>query len=183
MIRALDEHRLLLNIRPAQRSDLAALLRLENTCFETDRLSRRSLLRFTRPGRDATQSHLLLVAEADDREEVIADCLLLGRRQNTDAWYPTGRLYSLVVAPEYRGQQIALRLMHAVLTAAANRQMQRVRLEVDPANAQALALYRSLGFEQVDTLPGYYQNGRPALRLERALQPERSFTPNPTAHD
>lgn len=179
MIRELDERRSSLNIRFAQRSDLAALLRLENTCFDTDRLSRRSLLHFTRPAPDAAHPHLFLVTEADDHGEIIADALLLGRRSARGAWSATGRLYTLAVAPDYRGQRIALRLVEALLAAAGERGVQRIRLEVDPDNAPALALYRSLGFKEIQALPDYYQNARPALRLEHDLTPFGTSEPEP----
>lgn len=156
-----------MNIRMAQRADLAALLRLEAACFDTDRLSRRSFLRFTRPGPVTAHPYILLVAE---EHEITGYALLLYRRSQHRGNASTGRLYSLAVASAHRGQGVARRLLQAVREKAIERGLTRIRLEVDPANTPARALYGELGFIQTDFLPAYYENGRPALRMEWVLR-------------
>lgn len=166
MIRAPHGYRPCLNLRPAQRADLSALLKLEAVCFDTDRLSRRSLLWFTRPTHDVEHPHLFIVAED---VSVVGYALLLWRRRAGEKTPNTARLYSLAVSPAHTGQGIARALLRHLFTMAADRGISRIRLEVDPENHPAMALYRRLGFAPVASLPNYYENGRPALRLQRTL--------------
>lgn len=65
-------------------------------------------------------------------------------------------MMNLAVAPAYRRQGIARRLVEALI-----RELEAdnhsLTLEVRASNAPALALYQSLGFRQVGRRPRYYQ--------------------------
>jgi len=70
------------------------------------------------------------------------------------------------VLPEYRGQGIGTSLMKACeerLPAEA------VRLSVRLSNADAIRLYKNLGYYPVETWTRYYQDGEDALVLEKKL--------------
>lgn len=62
-------------------------------------------------------------------------------------------LHKVMVHPACRGQGLGTQLMQAALENC----LTRVLLTVDPANTQALAVYRHLGFEVRETVPGYYR--------------------------
>ena len=89
-------------IRPASQQDLIRLLEIENSCFTTDILSRRSFQRFIQPG-----SHELLVADiGSSKSAVQAGYVLVLYRTGTSL----ARLYSIAVDPAYRGLKIAQQL-------------------------------------------------------------------------
>lgn len=76
-------------------------------------------------------------------------CLGFGQYWMTDAG--TAHLGRIIVSPLARGRGLGRLLMHA-LSAQAMREdgVQRLTLRVYRDNAAALALYRELGFQQVD---------------------------------
>ena len=47
------------------------------------------------------------------------------------------------------------------------------RLEVGTENAAARALYARAGYRVAEVLPGYYEDGTDALRLEKPLRGHR----------
>lgn len=58
----------------------------------------------------------------------------------------TGYISNVSVLPAWHGHRIASTLLAEALTAARTAGLRRVDLEVDPANAPAIALYRAAGF-------------------------------------
>lgn len=148
----------MLEIRPAVADDLDALLRLEERCFESDRLSRRSLNRFIKAG-----SHQLVTAVRSG--ELVGYALLLHRTATSLA-----RLYSIAVHPAFQGQGIANQLVAACEGVAREWHCAFMRLEVRTDNRHAAQLYRRHGYRQFGTAAGYYEDGCDALRLEKRLQ-------------
>ncbi|MBZ0161731.1 MAG: GNAT family N-acetyltransferase [Notoacmeibacter sp.] len=69
-----------------------------------------------------------------------------------------GEILTLAVARRYRRLGIGRLLMDAVLRHLYHERAQSLFLEVDEANAAALALYKRLGFKIVGQRPGYYEN-------------------------
>jgi len=61
---------------------------------------------------------------------------------------------NLAVAPEFRRKDVARALMRAFLDDAAG----TVYLEVRDSNTAARMFYKSMGFEEVSTRPGYYEH-------------------------
>jgi ribosomal protein S18 acetylase RimI-like enzyme len=143
-------------IRPARLDDLPVLVQLE-ALFPSDALSRRSLRRFI-----TAPNAVFLVADIDGG--VLGNLLMLTRARSRVA-----RIYSLIVDPAARGRGLARQLVIAAFNAAASRGAQALSLEVRTDNQAARALYESLGFEIVDTLPGYYDDGADGLRLARRI--------------
>jgi len=147
-----------ITIRPATRADIAGLEAME-ALFPTDRMSRRSLLRFLR-----VPNAVLLVADDADAG-IIGNLLILFRKGSDNA-----RIYSLVVAPAARGRGIARRLVTAAEETARARHCRRVSLEVRVDNEPARALYQSMDYALLQPLPGFYEDGADALRLSRPLK-------------
>ena len=146
-----------LSIRSARGEDLEQLMAIELVCFETDRLSRRSFLRFLRPG-----SHELLVITAGN--QVLGYVLLLFR-----AGTNLSRLYSIAVTPAAQGRGLSRQLLNAAEQAAQKRRCVFMRLEVNVGNAPAIALYQKGGYKTIGSLKHYYDNGDDALRMEKRL--------------
>ncbi|MDL2209971.1 ribosomal protein S18-alanine N-acetyltransferase [Desulfovibrio sp. OttesenSCG-928-O18] len=79
-------------------------------------------------------------------------------------------VYNIAVAAELRCKGIGKKLLRLTLEAAARNDISRAILEVRRSNVPAIALYRSLGFEQVGERKGYYHDtGEDALVLARPL--------------
>lgn len=157
-------------IREAQRSDVEALVALEEQCFSSDRLSRRSFQNFVKPG-----PHQLLVAVHDD--QVVGYSLLLFRTGTSLA-----RIYSIAVSPAWQGLGIARRLLTRSEETARNHRCVFVRLEVNTDNAVAIALYHKLGYVTFDRVEGYYEDGSDALRLEKRVHQGGNEYAQPAAY-
>jgi len=146
-------------VRPAQASDLATLMAIEERAFATDRISRKSFRRLLGSRHAAT-----LVAEIDGK---LAGYALVLFRAGTGV----ARLYSIAIAPEFSGRRLGPRLVEAAEQAALARGAGRLRLEVHEANAHALALYRRLGYREFGRHEHYYEDKGHALRFEKRLAP------------
>lgn len=72
--------------------------------------------------------------------------------------------------PDYRGRGFGARLLAAAERAARKRGRNRLRLEVRTRNRAARALYAQ--YRVVGRIDAYYEDGAPALRLERKLGTE-----------
>jgi predicted kinase/ribosomal protein S18 acetylase RimI-like enzyme/predicted peroxiredoxin len=147
-----------INIRYAVRDDVDPLVALETVAFETDRLSRRSFRDFI----DAPTARLR-VATIDGR---LVGYALTTWRKGTGV----ARLYSIATDPAQRGTGVAARLLEDAEDGACQNERAVMRLEVGTENAPALALYRRAGYHVVERLPGYYEDGTEALRLEKPLR-------------
>jgi [ribosomal protein S18]-alanine N-acetyltransferase len=143
-------------VRPAQHSDDAAILTLEEL-FPSDRMSLRSVRHFLK-----SPSARTWVAELDGA--VVGNLILVTRSGSRAA-----RIYSVVVAPQARGRRFAERMVRAAQTEARRLGLQRIKLEVRQDNAPARALYAKLGYVESAVLPGYYDDGADGLRLSKDL--------------
>lgn len=82
------------------------------------------------------------------------------------------RIHTVAVAPAHQGKGVGRSLLTYVMDAAEENGIRRFYLEVAPEKETAIGLYRSLGFETVKRLHGFFPDGRDALRMERtAAQP------------
>lgn len=149
------------SIRPAQEHDLQRLVEIENICFSSDILSRRSFQRFLRNG-----AHELLVAERklDKQRQIVGYVLTLYRTGTSLA-----RLYSIAVLPEHQGKGIARQLMLAAEKTALKQHCAYMRLEVNVNNASAIHLYEKLGYLPMGRISNYYDDGGDALRMEKVV--------------
>ncbi len=153
-------------LRAAVKTDLDALVALEERLFDADRISRRSFRRFITMPRDR-----LLVALVDDT--LVGYCLVFMHAATRLA-----RIYSIGVAPEARGQGIGEALILEAEAAAQSAGRIVMRLEVRADNDGAIALYRRLGYRQFGTYRDYYADHGDALRFERRIlfyEPSQDF--------
>lgn len=147
-------------IRQATLADLDALERLENSCFDSDRLSRRQLRYML------TKAHGVTLVW--DAEGAILGYVLVLFHAGTSL----ARIYSLAVDERARGQGIARALVVAAEEAARAHDRASIRLEVRPDNAAAIRLYESLGYRLFGRFDDYYEDHTEALRFEKMLLPE-----------
>lgn len=130
---------------------------LEIKAFPGDRLSRRSLARYL----DAP-SAALLVAQTDGR---LAGYGLLGLRRGGK----NASLYSICADPDLAGRGVGKALMAALERLAAERGRRSMTLEVRSDNLGAIGLYEKLGYVRFGEIEDYYDDGRSALRMRKAL--------------
>jgi ribosomal protein S18 acetylase RimI-like enzyme len=147
-----------INSEAATLEHLEQLLELEEQCFATDRLSRRSMRRFL-----ANDQSVFLVAL---QGKVCVGYLLIIFHRGTRL----ARLYSIAVGSDWQGQGIARKLMDAGETEASHRGALHFRLEVNHTNTHAINLYRSLGFVEFGLLPDYYDDHSDALRMQKRIR-------------
>ncbi len=147
-----------LSIREVAKSDLAALIELEERCFETDRLSRRSFRHWI-----TTQGRVFLVAEYEGK---VAGYMLILLLRGTRL----ARLYSVATAPELRGKGVARSLLMAGESAAKALGCHYLRLEVSKENPAAISLYSSMGYLQFGIYHDYYGDHTDALRMQKRIR-------------
>lgn len=145
------------SLREAIYNDLPLLLKIEQQCFATDRLSRRRMRFYI----DAP--HAVFVV-AEKGTELVGYGLLLMRRGTQ-----LTRLYSLAVLPEARGLGIAESVIGRLEECALARGKRFMRLEVSEQNLGAIRLYERLGFEQFGVYSQYYEDSSDALRMQKVL--------------
>jgi ribosomal protein S18 acetylase RimI-like enzyme len=146
------------HIRAATVADLDALLEIEQRCFDTDRLTRRSFRHMLTRAKAIT-----LVHERDGDLDGYALVLF-------HAGTALARLYSFAVLPEHQGLRIGARLLTAAEAATLEHGYATLRLEVRADNAAARALYQRAGYREMQRLPGYYEDHADGLRLEKTLE-------------
>lgn len=142
--------------RRATLADLGAVLTLESR-FPSDRISRRAF------------RHLLTRARAEvwvvvAGGRVVADAVVLFRQNSKRA-----RLYSIVTDPAVRGRGAGAQLLRAIERRAAAHHCRRIGLEVRASAARVIRWYRRHGYTPGARIPRYYEDGAPALRMEKAL--------------
>jgi len=142
-------------IRPANSKDVDELLRLENACFEHDRLSRTDFRNALRASRA-----LLLVHSEGGRLTAYALLRMKGRQ---------GHLHSLAVDPAARRGGLGRRLIAAAEAAARERGARHMQLELREDNGAAEALYASLGYRHHGTWLAYYEDESDAHCMQKDL--------------
>ncbi len=143
-------------IERACAADAPAILALESA-FPSDRMSARSVRRFIR-----SPAACVLVARLHG--ETVGALVLMLRRNS--CW---ARIYSVAVEPQRRGLGLGRRLIEAAEDQARERGCSGISLEVRADNGIARRLYASMGYHDDETLPGYYEDGAPGVRLRKAL--------------
>ena len=146
------------NIEPATLAHLEELLELEQQCFVTDQLSRRSMRRFL-----ANEQSVFRVAL--HQGHCIGYVLIVFHRGTRLA-----RMYSLAVGPEWQGHGIARKLIGSGEAEAQNRGALYIRLEVNNTNERAIGLYQSQGYIKFGLLHDYYEDHSDALRMQKRIR-------------
>lgn len=144
-------------IRPATRADLTALVALENSSFDTDRLARRNFQYMLSKANSA-----LLVARVGN---TIAGYILVLFHDGTSL----ARIYSIALDPAFRGQGIGDALVEAAEKVARDEDCAWMRLEVRPDNVPAIRLYERHGYRKFGLYEDYYEDHADALRYEKRI--------------
>jgi ribosomal protein S18 acetylase RimI-like enzyme len=145
-------------LRPAQPSDLDALLALENATFTSDLLSRRRMRHWI-----GADNGIFIVAV--DKSGALVGSTLLFTRADSDS----ARIYSLAIAKAARGQGLGARLIRELEKRSRKAGFKYMHLEVAHDNRAAIGLYEKLGYTRVRSIPGFYEDGKAAWRMEKAL--------------
>lgn len=144
-------------LRSATQADIDALTALENQCFTTDKLSRRSFRHFV------TTAHAQLLIATHQQQ--LAGYILLLYRKNT----VSARIYSLAVAAEFRKTGLGQQLITAAEQWALEYGRNTLQLEVRPDNIGAIRLYEKLGYQAFSTITDFYEDHSDAIRMKKTL--------------
>ena len=142
-----------MRIRRAEAGDLPSILAAERACFSPD-------LAFP------PETVSFLVAEATTL--VAEDGALFGFVGGfvSGGW---GKVVTLNVLSERRGEGVGRRLMDALEEELASLGARAIILEVSVENREAVSLYGKLGYEKVALLDGYYGPGKAAILMKKML--------------
>jgi [ribosomal protein S18]-alanine N-acetyltransferase len=143
-------------VRPAAAADLPRLAELEAAGFAEPWSPEMLSAELTHPG-----SVVLVAGGGDGRALSGYACFRLAAEG--------AELLRVAVAPEERGRGLARQLIAAGFERLRGAGVTSCFLEVRPANASALAVYRALGFEPRGRRSAYYRDGSDALVLRRDL--------------
>ncbi|AEH38007.1 ribosomal protein S18-alanine N-acetyltransferase [Halopiger xanaduensis] len=145
-------------IRPAERADLLAVVRIENASFAQP-WPYDAFERFLgEPG--------FLVATKGDTEVVgyvISDVSSTYGRE-------LGHIKDVAVHPEHRGDGVGSALLSRSIAVLASRGADSIKLEVRRTNDGAKRLYREFGFEPLRRVPDYYEDDEDAIIMIRKLE-------------
>ena len=80
-------------------------------------------------------------------------------KNNTDHW----DILQLIIDRRYQRRGLASLLLQFVIETAAEKQIQKIALEVRASNQPAMALYEKIGFRRVGVRKKYYRDGEDAV--------------------
>lgn len=155
-------------IRAAEVGDIPALIDIESTCFDSDKISKRQMHYLIVHGKT-----LWLVACEKKNNQLLGYGLCLLSNQ-----HKTARLYSLAVLPKYRGAHIASDLLTDLILKLRALSYQYCHLEVRTNDLKTQSLYRKYGFMNLKYLANYYQDGEDAVRMRLVLANKVSPPPH-----
>ena len=144
-------------IRTAVSSDISTLLRIENSSFQYDRISRRSFW------------HLLTSANSitliEEKNKQVRGYLTLLFRANSTVT----RVYSVATHSDFFGLGVAGKLLRVAEQIALNKQCGTIRLEIRKDNHASLKFFNTHGYQKFSEYPSYYQDGMDAHRFQKTL--------------
>jgi len=90
---------------------------------------------------------------------------IIGVKTNID----TTRILMLAVAKQHRRYGVGKSILTQFLKEVALQNIKQVELEVRIDNKQAISFYQKNGFNVIDALTKFYQNGEDAYLMKRAI--------------
>jgi ribosomal protein S18 acetylase RimI-like enzyme len=99
---------------------------------------------------------------AEQGEQLVGEGVALVRQHRSGS---SGRIYSLAVSPDRRGQGIGRRLLDRMVGELVARGVRRIYLEVEAGNGSAESLYERVGFRRKATLCDYYGPGKNGVHM------------------
>ena len=145
------------SIRPAERADLLAIVRIENESFPQP-WPYDAFERFL-----GTPGFLVAVEDGAVAGYIVADVSRQFGRQ-------LGHVKDIAVHPDHRDSGIGTALLTRGLAVLTAHGADSVKLEVRRSNDGAKRLYRQFGFEPLRRIPGYYGNDEDAIVMHRKLE-------------
>jgi ribosomal-protein-alanine acetyltransferase len=139
--------------------DLNDVMAIEDTCFGPDAFSRRQISYLI------TRSKGIFLVAKHNNQVAGYVSLVTNRRHNT------GRIYSIAVFPQYRGNGIGEALLEKSVAYARDTTLKAIFLEVRTDNDAAISLYKKKGFTKRLLKPNYYKDGADAYSMVLNLQP------------
>ena len=140
--------------------DFPALFRLDEICFEPPfRFSAGALKRFAE-----TRRARVIVAEADGRP--VGFCIVHIEPARSGC---AGYVVTLDVAPEWRRQGVARRMMLDAEATVHGEGCRSMLLHVHTENAEAVRFYERLGFKRSHTAEAFYAPGLDAFVYRKPL--------------
>lgn len=146
------------NIRDCKAADLIALVALEQRCFDTDRLSKRSFSYWIK-----AKHRVFMVVEHDS--QIIGYGLVIMRKGTRLA-----RLYSIAIDKNIEGKGVGRQLMLALEKQTVDAGKLFLRLEVEKTNVRAIGLYESMGYKIFGDYAHYYENNGDAFRMQKPIR-------------
>ncbi len=152
-------------------ADLAQILSIENRSFPSPWNHNAFLEELACP--TAYGYTARYVRNLSETDSTLTDGDLLGY-----IWYriiiDEMHIFKVAVAPEWRRLGVASWILRRAMTAAEDKGAAAALLEVRASNAEALALYRKLGFNMIGRRKGYYSPpDEDGLMLKKQLKEER----------
>lgn len=135
--------------------DVPALVKLDETCFVTDRLSAKKYRHFV-----TSQTSEVVIIRED--KKLIAGAVILFRKNSTLA-----RIYSIAVAPEFRKLGVAQMLYDQIESLCFSRKISEIRLEVRKDNEPAIKFYLKNKYLTFGEYKKFYQDGQDAFRMRK----------------
>lgn len=150
-----------MNIRPMQKGDLPAVVRIDQACFSQPWPPEGFEIELENPNARCW------VAESGTQGSPLAGALVLWRVLDE------AHIATIAVDPQYQRQGIGTALMLAGMRAAYQEGARIYHLEVRAGNLSAQGMYTRLGFLIVGKRPKYYKNnGEDALLMTLESQTE-----------
>lgn len=147
--------------------DLDHILEIEHEAFESDRMSRRSIRR-------AIASETNLVQVVAEGKNILGFVIVF-----FDQRRKFGRIYSIAIKSEARGQGLGSLLVESAEKAAMEVGAIRMVLEARTGPHGPINFYRNLGYHHIATLPKYYEDGADGIRMQKPLLVEQHDTFDP----
>jgi ribosomal-protein-alanine N-acetyltransferase len=148
-------------LRPFRRADLDALYQIDQVCFSAGIAYSKAELRYF------LQHPKSFSIVAENAPGSIAGFCVA--QEYTQEGKRLGHIITIDILPEARQQGTGRALMEAVEAHFRENAIGHMRLEVAVDNLTAQAFYRSLGFEAVGRIRGYYLGRLDAFVMEKTL--------------
>jgi [ribosomal protein S18]-alanine N-acetyltransferase len=150
-----------LKIRNFHAADFECLYRMDHICFAKG-------IAFSREELAFYLSHRRGIARIAEQSGVMVGFILAEIERRS-----IGHMITLDVAPEYRRRGIGETLMQSMHREFERRDIGVSILEVAVENKSAQALYKKLGYQQTETLFGYYRGKDDAYRMAAGMNKAR----------
>lgn len=138
-------------VRPAERSDLLDIYRIETDAFDQP-------WPFDAFEQYVGESGFLVAVDDGVLGFIVADVV-------SNEGMPIGHIKDLAVHRESRRSGIGSLLLDRAIEVLEDERVQAIRLEVREGNEAAVDLYRNYGFTYRQTIDEYYDDGEDALLL------------------